>query len=247
MPEKEHRKRIRKRLGLKLPVRVHCRETLDFEWTEITRLIDVTPFGAGFTLKHPVEKGRLLHLTIPMPRQLRVFDHVEDQYKIWGLVRYLKSRPAEGGKLPLFDVGVAFVGKRPPKSYEEDPARRYEIAASVTEMIAAQDAHQKLESLPAADGRDHREHTRHNIAIDMLLETINENGEIASSEHTVSENISRRGASIFTALEVPVGRFVRLTSAQSNIVVFAVVRSTNTGTGGIRRLNVEFVDRDWPL
>ena len=246
MPEKQHRKRIRERLGLKLPVRVHCRETLDFEWTEITRLVDVTPFGAGFTLKRPVEKGRLLHLTIPMPRQLRVFDHVEDQYRIWGLVRYLKSRPAESGKLPLFEVGVAFVGKRPPKSYEEDPARRYDIAASVTEIVAAQ-AQQTLESLPATDGRDHREHTRHNIAVDMFLETIDENGEIASSEHTVSENISRRGASIFTALEVPGGRFVRLTSGQSDIVVFAVVRSTNIGTDGIRRMNVEFVDRDWPL
>ncbi|HET6890098.1 MAG TPA: hypothetical protein VFH31_03270, partial [Pyrinomonadaceae bacterium] len=134
MPEKQFRKRIRERLGLKLPVRVYCRETLEFEWSEVTRLIDVTPFGAGFTLKRPTEKGRLLHLTIPMPRQLRVFDHVEDQYKIWGLVRYLKSRPAmETGKLPLFELGVAFVGKRPPKSYEEDPSRRYDIAASATE------------------------------------------------------------------------------------------------------------------
>jgi hypothetical protein len=247
MPEKEHRKRIRERLGLKLPVRVHCRETLDFEWTEITRLIDVTPFGAGFTLKRPVEKGRLLHLTIPMPRQLRVFDHVEDQYRIWGLVRYLKSRVPEIGKLPLFEVGVAFVGKRPPKSYEEDPAQRYDIAASVTEAVAAQDAQQTLDSLPATNGRDHREHTRHNIAVDMLLETLDENCEIASSEHTVSENISARGATIFTALEVPVGRFVRLTSQQSDVVVFAVVRSNNIGTGGIRRINVEFVDRDWPL
>lgn len=248
MPEKQLRKRIRERLGLKLPVRVYCRETLEFEWTEVTRLIDVTPFGAGFTLKRPVEKGRLLHLTIPMPRQLRVFDHVEDQYKIWGLVRYLKSRPAmEAGKLPLFEVGVAFVGKRPPKSYEEDPSRRYDIAASVTEAVTAQDSQQRLESLPETGGRDHRKHTRHNIAVDMFLETLDENGEIAASEHTVSENISRRGATIFTALEVPVGRFIRLTGGQSDVVVFAVVRSTNIGMGGIRRINVEFVDRDWPL
>ena len=90
MPEQRNWKRIRERLELKLPVRVHCRETLEFEWTEITRLIDVTPFGAGFTLKRPIEKGRLLHMTIPMPRQLRVFDHVEDQYKVWALVRHVK-------------------------------------------------------------------------------------------------------------------------------------------------------------
>lgn len=247
MPEKHLRKRIRERLRLKLPVRVRCRETRDFEWTEMTRLIDVTPFGAGFTLKRPVEKGRLLHLTIPMPRQLRVFDHVEDQYRIWGLVRFLKSRPApQGEKLPLFYVGVAFVGKRPPKSYEENPAQRYEIAASVTETIA-QDAQQTLESMSATGGRDLREHTRHNIAVDMFLETLNQNGEISSSEQTVTENISSRGATIFTGLEITVGRFIRLTSGQSDVVVFGVVRSTNIGADGIRRINVEFVDRDWPL
>ncbi len=84
-------KRIRERLELQLPVRVQCRETSDFEWVEITRLINVTPFGAGFTLKRPIEKGRLLQMTIPMPRQLRVFDHVEDQYRVWALVRYVRS------------------------------------------------------------------------------------------------------------------------------------------------------------
>ena len=100
MNEPNTPKRIRERLGLKLPVRVHCQETADLDWEEITRLLDVTPFGAGFTLKHVIEKGRLLHMTIPMPRQLRVFDHVEDQYKVWALVRYVKPLPPEAEKAP---------------------------------------------------------------------------------------------------------------------------------------------------
>jgi len=87
MPEERKWKRIRERLALQLPVRVRVRETTDFEWTEVTRLMNVTPFGAGFTLKRPTERGRLLHMTIPMPRQLRVFDHVEDQYRMWAIVR----------------------------------------------------------------------------------------------------------------------------------------------------------------
>src|SRR6266550_4833428 len=109
MSEKRNQKRIRERLELRLPVRIHSRETPDFEWTEMTRLINVTPFGAGFTLKHPTEKGRLLHMTIPMPRQLRVFDHVEDQYKVWALVRYIK-RATSPDKTSHFEVGVAFIG-----------------------------------------------------------------------------------------------------------------------------------------
>src|SRR5882724_8279594 len=128
-------KRIRERLELRLPVRVHCRETPDFEWTEVTRLFDVTPFGAGFTLKRPTERGRLLHMTIPMPRPLRVFDHVEDQYKVWALVRYVRAAIShDDKKTPCFEVGGAFIGKRPPASFEEDPARRYEIAGSISEV-----------------------------------------------------------------------------------------------------------------
>src|SRR6267378_3598487 len=125
MPEERKWKRIRERLELKLPVRIHCRETKDLQWTEITRLIDVTPFGAGFTLKRPVEKGRLLHMTIPMPRQLRVFDHAEDQYKVCAVVRYVRPMAPVARKPPLFEVGVAFIGKRRPRSYESDPSKRY--------------------------------------------------------------------------------------------------------------------------
>lgn len=66
MGEERKWNRIRERLALHLPVRVHSREAQDFEWTEMTRLTNVTPFGAAFTLKRPTEKGRLLHMTIPM-------------------------------------------------------------------------------------------------------------------------------------------------------------------------------------
>src|SRR6266496_1696542 len=104
MNEKEQAKRIRERLGLKLPVRVQCRETSDFAWEEITQFIDVTPFGAGFTLKRPVEKGRLLYMTTPMPRQLRVFDHVEDQYRVWSLVRHIRTTTPPGSTSLLFEV-----------------------------------------------------------------------------------------------------------------------------------------------
>src|SRR5258708_2131534 len=123
--EKGKSPRLRERLELKLPVRIHCRETPDFEWTEVSRLLDVTPFGAGFTLKRPTEPGRLLHMTIPMPRPLRVFDHVEDQYRVWALVRHIEAGVSpEDKKTPAFEVGVAFIGRLAPQSYEEDPSTR---------------------------------------------------------------------------------------------------------------------------
>jgi hypothetical protein len=241
MSEDRTWKRIRERLELKLPVRISCRETPDFEWTEVTRLIDVTPFGASFTLKRPTEKGRLMHMTIPMPRQLRTFDHVEDQYRVWALVRHVQLNGQPDDKPMSFDVGVAFIGKRPPASYEAEPWKRYEIAASATESMAA--AQESIRPLPASD---QRLHTRHNIAVDMTLEVINEKGLIAQREQTVTENVSRKGATLFTTLEVPVGRFVRLSSALYQ-TTHAAVRAKSTGTDGIKRIHVEFVDQEWAL
>jgi len=69
-------------------------------------------------------------MTIPMPRQLRVFDHVEDQYRVWALVRHVRA--TIGAKnIATFEVGVAFIGKFPPKSYELEPWKLYELAAAV--------------------------------------------------------------------------------------------------------------------
>jgi hypothetical protein len=243
MSEQRNWKRIRERLELKLPVRVRCRETKDLEWTEITRLIDVTPFGAGFTLKHPIEKGRLLHMTIPMPRQLRVFDHVEDQYKVWALVRYVKpTDPASGGAV-IFEVGVAFIGKRAPRTYEENPSKRYEIGNANPDQLNTIEEWSPEE----LSSSDQRTHTRHNIPVDLLIETFNEKGEVEKSEATVTENISPKGAAIYTTLALPVGRFVRLSSAQYKLAVYAAVRGQSMGPAGVSRIHVEFIDREWPL
>ena len=240
MAEEKNWKRIRERLALQLPVRVHCRETRDYEWTEITRLINVTPFGCGFTLKRPTERGRLLHMTIPMPRQLRLFDHVEDQYRIWAIVRYLRTTVTDKG--PAFQVGVAFVGKRPPASFEAQPWKRYDIANNIFQALAP--AEQML--APIGDV-DKRAHTRHNIPVDMRVVILDPEGAIVATEHTVSENISSNGATLFTTLEIAVGRFIRITSEQYGLTVHAAIRSRSTGPDGIARIHVEFIDKQWPL
>jgi len=243
MSEQQNLKRIRERLELKLPVRVRCREAVGVEWTEVTRLIDVTPFGAGFTLKRPIEKGRLLHMTIPMPRQLRVFDHVEDQYKVWALVRYVKAAASPDSTTLLFEVGVAFIGKHPPRSYEDNPSRRYEIRGPTPGHLNAIAEWSPTELASS----DKRAPTRHNIPVDMLIESFNEKGEVELSEQTVTENISEKGAALYTTLSLPVGRFIRLSSEQFKLSVYAAVRGQSMGSAGVSRLHVEFIDREWPL
>ena len=240
MSEERNWKRIRERLALHLPVRVQGRETPDFQWTEMTRLINVTPFGAGFTLKRPTEKGRLLFMTIPMPRQLRVFDHVEDQYRIWAIVRHMKAKQVQNRT--MFDIGVAFIGKRAPESYMKEPWKRYEISTT-----GFQEVPKGEEMVRVFPSKDERDQTRHNIPVDMRVEIMNENGAVIESEHTVTENISTRGATLFTTLQVQPGRFIRVTSEQHAIAAYAAIRARSTGADGVARIHVEFVDKEWPL
>lgn len=232
-------------MRLALPARVYGRERGNREWTEMTHLVDVTPFGARFRLKRPVDIGRLLQLTLAMPRQLRVFDHVEDQYRVWSIVRNALLLEQKTPKDKLLEVGVAFIGKRPPKSYEENPARRYEIAQTKLESqlwAAQEDSVEQLTEIVD----DKRRESRQLIPIDVLIEVYDAD-TIVKSEQSVTENISRKGAAIFTALDLQPGTFVKMSNERYKAVVLGVVRARRAGTDGITRLHLEFIGREWPL
>ena len=212
----------------------------------MSRLVDVTPFGARFRLMRPIDIGRLLQLTLAMPRQLRVFDHVEDQYRVWSIVRNALLLEQKTPKDSLLEVGVAFIGKRPPKSYDENPARRYEIAQTKLESqlwAAQEDSVEQLAEIPSDDKR--RE-SRQLIPIDVLVEVYEEE-KIVNSEQSVTENISRKGAAIFTSLDLQLGTFVRMSNERYNALVLGVVRARRAGADGITRLHLEFIGSEWPL
>ena len=80
-----------------------------------------------------------------------------------------------------------------------------------------------------------------------MIEALDEGGRVSERETTVTENISRRGAAVFTSLDLAHGRYVRMTSVQYQISVIAAVRARRTGENGIPRLHLEFVDKQWPL
>jgi hypothetical protein len=243
----EKSRRLRERIKLALPVRVQCRESAEHEWVEMSRLVDVTPFGARFMLAHPTERGRLMHLTLPMPRQLRCFDHIEDQYRVWALVRSVTPRPqpdtgGEGG-LMRFEVGVAFTGKHPPASYLREPATLYTV-----ESISPESSMWQLRETKEAGAVGVRsEKTRLQVAVNVRVEVFDPEGRICASEQTVTENISRRGAAVWTTLKVERGRFVLLTNLETGLALVAAVRASRTGPDGIPRLHLEFIGGEWAL
>ncbi|MCA1590708.1 MAG: PilZ domain-containing protein [Acidobacteria bacterium] len=241
--EKENR-RIQ-RYPLTLPARVEVKIDQKFSWNDLTRLEDISAFGSGFRLKRPVKRGRLLVMSIPMPRQLRCYDYLEPQYRVWGIVRRCISR-GNHAAAENYAIGVAFIGKNPPPSFLDDPARLFEISAR-----DASGLWQVVAAAPEPDERDLpadlRRHTRFCIPESLLLEMLDENGDVVASEVTVTENISLGGAAVFTSFEVEPGTFLRIKCDRHNLSIISIVRGKHRGADGMQRLHLEFIDHLFPL
>jgi len=235
------------RISLPLPVRVEVKIDQKMSWNEITRLSDISAFGAGFTLKRPVKRGRLIQMTIPMPRQLRCFDYGEAQYKIWGLVRRCietTNRTPEQS----FAVGVAFTGKNPPPEYIDHPSRLYDISHRETDGERFWHLHPADVAADDSDlPKDLRKQTRFSIPEALTLELLDENGNVTAYESTVTENLSVGGAAVFTQHTLDEGTFLRVTSERFNVTILSVVRCRRLGQDGLSRLHLEFIDRLFPL
>lgn len=239
--EKETRKI--NRISLALPLRVETQVDQKVFWSEITRLSDVSAFGAGFNLKRPIKRGRVVQMIMPLPRQLRCFDFMEPQYRVWGIIRRcVKTR----GENESYAHGVAFIGKNPPPGFNDNPAKLFDITTrgneglwNVTEAALRPDE----SHLP----KDQRRHSRFPIPESVLVEVLDDEGNVVKSESTVTENLSLGGASIFTTLDVGIGTFLRVISQRYSTTIISVIRGKRQGPDGIPRIHVEFIDHFFPL
>jgi hypothetical protein len=235
-----------KRVPLSLPVKIEGQDTIESAWQEITRLKDVSSFGAAFTLSRPVKRGRLVKMTLPMPRQMRCYDFFESQYHVWGVVR--RCIQIESLERETYFLGVAFIGKVPPKTYTEDPALLYDVSHRSEEEqglwgIRRAETETDESHLPKED----RRHSRFHIPINLTVESIDRHGVVLETEPTVTENISLGGALIYTSLMVEVGSFLKIKSSQYETSIKALVRGRRVGPDGIPRLHIEFIDHFFPL
>ncbi len=233
------------RVPLSLPIRVASYISPTTTWDEITRLNDVSAFGAGFNLKRPVKRGRLLEMTIPLPRQLRCFDFSEPQYRVWGIVR--RCIPMNVNTLSeRYAIGVAFIGKYPPSNYHNEPSKLYEISTreekGLWQIVPA-----PTKPDEANLQKEERRHTRFSLPVNITLETLDERKNVTASEMAVTENLSLSGASVFSSLPAEIGSFVRLKCEQYNVSIISIVRGKRVGIDGIPRLHLEFIDRLFPL
>ena len=238
-------KRRIKRLSISLPVRIAGIDPSGAAWNEMSRTIDISAFGAGFRLKRPVERGKIVKFSLAMPQRLRSYDFMGTQYNIWGVITGCEPDKTDANN-ETYHLGAAFIGKNPPPTYIENPSQLFQIqfdGNDGTYRLTPVDRIVEDASRPEV----YRQHSRYEIPISVVLEVVNADGNVERRESTVMENISLSGAAIFSSLELEIGSEIRVISDQYNASLKAVLRGKRKGEDGIPRLHVEFIDGLFPL
>jgi hypothetical protein len=205
------------RMGLSVPVRVQGHDPDGTPWEEMTSTDDASYGGASFPLRHPHGVGQVFLLSLPLPRNFRRYALAEASYRTYALVR--NTRSGEGGTNL---AGVMFLGRTPPKGFEQAPGARF--------------------ALPGDAGHgERRRHERLQLFVNLRLRRGGADGS-RLEEQTVTENLGRGGARVLTTLPVSRGETLTVTDLSGTAAAEAVVRNLYVGPDRITRLNLHFSD-----
>ena len=209
------------RMGLSVPLRVLGHDPDGTPWEEMTATDDASFGGASFPLKHAHGVGQVLHISAPLPRNFRRYDLAEQSYRIFALVR--NTRAATAGTRV---AGVMFIGRVPPKGYQTKPGGRYRLP---DDPLAS----------PVARG-ERRQRERLQLFVNLRLRRLGVSGPL--EEQTVTENVCRGGARVFTTLPVSTGETLTVADLEDKVAAEALVCNVYTGPDRVMRLNLQFPD-----
>jgi hypothetical protein len=263
------------RLGMAIAVHVQGFLVGGATWDEVTQTDDVSVGGASVIIKHPVELGQVLHLTLAMPKTLRQYDVSEATYRVYSLVRGI-SRRTEDTR-----VGLMFFGQFPPRGFQDRPWARFLLPSDTAALSAAKraavpgtgspddtnpsaasaagsptSASQALRAgprqgqdappSPPADPNERRAHPRFQMFLNFTIQQVDEWGAVLQEELTVAESLSKGGAQVKTSLGLVKGDVILIQEMDSGFATRAEVRGVQTGPDGIARLHLKFLDRPAP-
>ncbi len=220
----------------RLPVTIETRTFEKNTIKEITGSVNISPLGLSFIVKGRLEIGQLLRLSLPLPPEMRLYESNDLTYVVWAIVRYCNA--VRINEATAHQIGVAFIGPNPPRSYEENPYTLYELTGY------ADSGFWRFAETGATI--DRRKRCRYAIPIEIDL-IFDERGEMPAHEKTVTENVSVGGAAVYSNLRLKIGNVVKVVADQYNVALNAEVRNVRKGDDGIQRVHLIFLDGTFPL
>ena len=127
-------------------------------------------------------------------------------------------------------------------------ARRALAAPAVAaEVPSAPSVERRFAPAPSGQGAERRRDSRLGISVDLVVARERPDGSFERDERTLADNIGRRGARVLTAdAGVAANDVLRIREQGGDFETRAAVRHVSVGADGIRRLGVEFLDREAP-
>lgn len=211
-------------------------------WKEKAQLKSVSRLGAGFEIEKACKVGQLISLLIPMPVNLRLYDHDKQLYRIWGLVQHCHGISNEN--FTGYNVGVAFIGKDAPESFFERPDQSYRITGLNEEGVwKVSEAEREFIN---------RKHPRLWVSMPAKLKVDKTDLEKENSSATefiecVTENLSRSGAAVFCETTASVGDHVKFSCSQFDFTSDAIVRNRRGNGNTIPKIHLEFLGNEFPI
>lgn len=210
-------------------------------WKEKGSLRSVSKLGAGFEIEKPCKVGQIISLLIPMPINLRLYDHDKQLYRVWGLVQHCHNVNSE--EFNGYHVGVAFIGKNAPESFYEKPDQSYRIVGLNEEGL--------WNIIEAEREFINRKHPRFWVSLDSTLTIFNSNSDEENKEPIVlsatTENVSLSGAAVFCETNVNVGDMVKFSCPEYDFESDAIVRNCRGMGNTTPKIHIEFLEKEFPV
>lgn len=216
---------------------VKSKEKEGESWKEVADVVSYSPTGAGFYLARQLSPGQLISLMLPLPAEMRCYDHDKEFYRVWGVVQFCQKQNRDD--YDSYHIGVAFTGKNAPSSYNEDPERHYRICGMNTDGLW------KIE--PAKSEFKIRRDVRFWQSIECYVALVDKDKKSLSGAKSVTENISKSGAAVFSTLDVNVGDRVKFICEPHDYSGLAIVCNRQNSKDGRMRLHLSFVNAKFPV
>jgi len=218
-------------MKLSVPVFVKGHTAERQAWEEMTTCEDASHSGASFNLKRACVPGQVLHLSLPLPKNFRSYSLSDSSYNTYALVRSVLTA------WPAGRVGVMFLGRTPPKGFEQNPGGRYLLS---TDPKPAPKPEAK------AEAEERRKQKRTDVFVNLRLLVVDPSGRTLKEEQTVTENLSRGGARVMTSLPLAKGEKVVVEDLSRSFRATAEIASLFIGKDGVPRLNLHFLNGGAP-
>ncbi len=216
----QYNRRRDNRRELCLPVIVKGYDQDRGEWEEESETIDVSRFGIVLRISKRMKHSMIVHLSLPLPSELRSYDHSESDYRVYAIVRRVEAA-IKGMRI----IALEFIGQHPPIGYIEEPWACFQSNKW--------------------SGRERRKEPREERNDIVWIEYLDEAMQCISREVTRTEDLSSTGMRVSVKSAPPDFEVARVSYPSRSLEICAVVCNRYKDKDGLERLCLQFLDNAW--